>query len=69
MEETGVDGVMIAEGSLRNPCLFSGIDPVVWDVTSEYLDFVDRYPCPLSYVRGHVFKMCQHALQVSIVYM
>jgi len=64
MEETGVDGVMIAEGSLRNPCLFSGVDPVVWDVTLEYLDFVDKYPCPLSYVRGHVFKMCQHALQV-----
>ena len=31
---------------------------------TEYLDLVDRYPCPLSYSRGHVFKMLRHLLQM-----
>ena len=55
---------MIAEGSLRNPALFTGENPVVWDISLEYIDFVRKYPCPVNYVRGHVFKMCHHALCV-----
>ena len=30
----------------------------------EYLDYVAKYPCPLSFVRGHMFKMLNHVFQV-----
>ena len=47
---------------MHNPALFAGIQPPVWQMAEEYMEFVNKYPCPLSYVRGHIFKIMHHAL-------
>lgn len=62
LEETGAQGVMIAEGSLHIPALFTGKEFPVWQVADEYLEMVDKYPCQLSAVRGHMFKIFHHSL-------
>lgn len=63
LEQIGVDGVMVAESHLTNPCIFAGTNPRVYDIVCEYLELVKKYSCPISYVRAHLFKIWVHAFK------
>lgn len=50
---------MVAEGNLHNPSIFCDEYPSVWEMCREYMMFVKLHECSLTWVRGHIFKMCR----------
>ncbi|KAH6579938.1 hypothetical protein BASA61_009924 [Batrachochytrium salamandrivorans] len=63
--ETGVDGVMTAEGNLYNPAIFSGKHLNACDVAQEYLDICRDYPrsSHVGSAKPHLFKMLHMCLK------
>jgi len=57
LEKTGVDAVMSAEGNLFNPSLFNSENPLIWDVSRDYLRICKTYPTNLGSIKGHLFKL------------
>ena len=50
---------LFKETCLYNPALFANLNPCMWDMAREYLEFVEKHPCPLAWIRGHFFKIYQ----------
>lgn len=57
---------MSAEGILYNPSIFSGKPLPVWQACYEYLQVVQDHPCPLSHIRGHIFKFLHACLVLPV---
>jgi len=51
-----------AEGNLHNPGLFTDVHLPACQMAKEYMVLVRRFPCSMSCVRGHLFKLLHHML-------
>jgi len=54
LTETGADGVMSAEGILKNPALFSGLNLSPFELAEECIEFGINYKSPILWVKNHV---------------
>ncbi|KAM7536806.1 hypothetical protein Aperf_G00000083700 [Anoplocephala perfoliata] len=64
LKATGADAVMSAEPQLYDPTIFSIEERTVFQIAKEYLEFVREFPCPPSFIRGHLFKLFRNSLNV-----
>ncbi|KAJ1649529.1 tRNA dihydrouridine synthase [Dispira simplex] len=62
LQETGADGVMVAETNLYNPAFFSGQYLPSYQLATEYLDICRTVPTPISAIRAHLFKLFKPSL-------
>jgi len=51
---TGADGVMSAEGILKNPALFSGQIHNPFEMSIECIEFGEKYGSPVLFVKNHL---------------
>eukprot|EP00127_Corallochytrium_limacisporum_P002948 Clim_evm37s143 gene=Clim_evmTU37s143 len=62
IQQTGVEGVMIAEANLANPAFFAETHPHICDIADEYLDLVEKYPIHRGSMKAHLFYLWKRAL-------
>jgi len=64
MKETGVDGIMTAEGNLCNPAIFQSKLYASWYLAEQYLQIVDRIPnsATSGQAKSHFFKLFHSCL-------
>ncbi|OBZ81701.1 tRNA-dihydrouridine(16/17) synthase [NAD(P)(+)]-like protein [Choanephora cucurbitarum] len=71
-EQTGVDGVMSAEGVLYNPALFdpnhSAAPPKAYDIALEYLEICKEVKPATrpAIIKGHLFKLFHTAFRLHV---
>ncbi|KAI8972072.1 dihydrouridine synthase-domain-containing protein [Pilobolus umbonatus] len=64
IDYTGVDAVMLAEGSLYNPAIFSpGKPPLTFEMAKEYLDICRQVKTHPGMIKGHLFKILHTTLK------
>ena len=64
LEYTKCVGVLSAEGNLYNPAIFSGKNPRIHEMVDEYLEICKEHQPPISFIRGHLFKMFKPCLNM-----
>ena len=63
IDQTGVDGVMTAEGNLTNPAIFRPEPHRVDELTDEYFALYEKYPASFSSLKAHLFRMWHACLK------
>jgi tRNA-dihydrouridine synthase 1 len=64
LETTKCDGVMLAEGNLYNPAIFTDKIYPAYKLAEEYLQICKEYPnsANISMIRAHMFKLFHASL-------